>query len=56
MVGKRTGKEAGRKTGKEGRAEGRKEDRAEGVFRQVFGTGTMPTGTSVPSPRGEGVF
>ena len=25
-------------------------------FATGFGTGTMPTGTSVPSPRGEGVF
>ena len=33
---------------------GYKLSRGEGVLWPVFGTGTMPTGTSVPSPRGEG--
>ena len=57
MAGKRTGKEAGKMTGRRGREEDRKEERAkgreEGVFRQVFGTGTNPTGTPVAFRRGE---
>ena len=48
------GREEREEVRKEDRAEGREEDRAEGVFRQVFGTGTMPTGTPVASRRGEG--
>ena len=40
----------------EDREEDRKEDRAEGVFRQVFGTRTMPTGTPVAFRRGETVI
>ena len=39
-----TGKEAGKRTGRRG------------VFRQVFGTGTMPTGTPVAFRRGETVI
>ena len=62
--GRRTGKRTGPETGRAGREEdrkgGREDDRAEGreegVFRQVFGTGTNPTGTPVAFRRGEGVF